>query len=85
MTNNIQPLLALLTAHYAADFLFQTKRGIATKKWNSFSMISHIGVVFFLTFLFWQHFIGSLLIALAHWSIDIVKIYFLKDKEMISL
>ncbi|MBC7523614.1 MAG: DUF3307 domain-containing protein [Flavobacterium sp.] len=67
-------LIRMLLAHLLADFLFQTKKMVHSKKWFSVAMLLHILIVFGLTFLFTKNLVISLIISLLHYIIDGIKV-----------
>lgn len=69
-------LIRLLIAHIISDFVLQTNRMVQDKKWFSWTMLSHISIIFVMTFLLsglWQI---SLAIAIIHWITDGLKVQF---------
>lgn len=72
-------LIRLLIAHFISDFALQTRRMVDDKKWFSWAMLSHVSIVFGMTFLLSGTWKISLAIALLHWATDGLKIE-LKEK-----
>jgi nitrate reductase gamma subunit len=75
-------LVKLLLAHLVADFLLQTKKMVANKKWLSKSMFIHISIVFLVTLLLSKNIFISATIAIFHYCIDGMKLEF--NKKNIS-
>ena len=67
-------LIQLLLAHIVSDFILQTKKIVENKKWISWEMLLHIGIVYIVTALFSGLWIYALLIAAMHYLIDGLKI-----------
>jgi hypothetical protein len=67
-------LIQLLLAHFICDFVLQTGKMVAAKRWFSKAMLLHVALVYItsavLSGLWWW----SLPIALLHWLIDSIKI-----------
>lgn len=74
-------LIRLLIAHCIADFLLQTKKMVANKKWFSKAMALHIAIVAIMTFILTQNFVITLIVSVIHYVIDGLKIELLKTKK----
>lgn len=71
--NQILTLLYFLLAHFVADFVLQTNRMVANKRWLSGQMALHITVVFATAWLFTGNLKWALWILPVHYFIDGLK------------
>lgn len=66
-------LIRLLIAHLLSDFVFQTKRMVEDKRWNSFGLLSHIAVTMITAMALTGNIEVVLIIGVTHYFIDMTK------------
>lgn len=66
-------LIRLLIAHLLSDFVFQTKRMVEDKKWNSLGLLSHIAVTMITAMALTGNTEVVLVIGITHYFIDMTK------------
>lgn len=71
-------LIQLLLAHFISDFVLQTGKMVAAKRWFSKAMLLHVAIVYLTSALLSGLWWWSLLIALLHWLIDSIKMELVK-------
>lgn len=76
VTEQIYFIIALVTAHFVGDFLFQTSSDVKNKN-NNWIFTKHIFIITFLSYLFvgiWTNWLIPLIIAVTHTVIDLTKL-----------
>lgn len=68
-------LIRLVIAHLLSDFVFQTRRMVEDKKWNSFGLLAHIGVTMVTAMALTGNIEVVLIIGATHYFIDMTKTY----------
>ena len=74
-------LIKLLLAHFISDFVLQTTKMVAVKRWLSKAMLLHVVIVYITSALLSGLWWWSLPIALLHWLIDSIKIELAKSNK----
>lgn len=67
-------LIRLFLAHMLSDFVFQTKKMVENKRWNSWGMLSHIGLTMLTVFALTGNLPVVILTGITHYLIDVSKI-----------
>src|SRR6478736_4271958 len=67
-------LLKLLMAHLCSDFVFQTRKMVEDKRWNSRGLLLHIVITMSAVFLFTWSLPLTLFIGVTHYLIDLSKV-----------
>src|ERR1017187_6824588 len=74
-------LIRLLLAHIISDFVLQTTKMVANKKWFSKYMLIHIFIIFGCTLVLSGLWKTALVIAVSHWLIDSMKMEIQKQNK----
>lgn len=74
-------IIRLLIAHFASDFIFQSKYLVDNKRWFSKQMLIHVAVVFLVTLIISNSIKISIYITILHWFIDALKVHFLNKNR----
>lgn len=87
----IQLLIALLLAHIMGDFVLQPDKWVKDKeakkirsRYLLLHVLLHIGLMLVLTGFQFKYWLGILLIAISHYLLDLLKLYWDKNKKISS-